>query len=177
MRLRPSTYFRLLPACALLTLAVILPAGARTTNFFERFEAGLTNWIIGDADSAGTPAYWGIVDSAFGGEGTHGGGFKAYCAGVGFAGDANAPLYRDSMRAYLTRTVDLAGYTNATLTFWYKTPAIELGYDAANVLVNSTIIWSTDLPQTTWRQVTLSLEAYIGQTNELTFLFTSDGSI
>ena len=51
---------------ALAALAVAPLARAATTNFFEGFEAGLTNWVVGDGNTLGIPAYWGPVNSAFG---------------------------------------------------------------------------------------------------------------
>jgi hypothetical protein len=156
--------------------AVVLasPAQGATTNFFEGFEAGLVNWVVGDANPSGTPAYWGPVTSTFGGEATHGGAFKAYCAATGYAGSISSPAYRDYMNAYLSRTIDLTGYTNATLSFWHKIPTIESGYDYARVLVDSTELWSTDQPRTSWQLMNLSLESYIGGIHELRFEFSSD---
>jgi len=165
-------------ACGVLAVCGLgSQARAATTNFFEGFESGLTNWIVGDANPSDTPAYWGPVNSTFGGEGTHAGAFKAYCAASGFAGSSSNPSYRDSMTAYLIRTIDLTGYTNATLSFWHKIPSIESTYDYARVLVDSTELWSTDQPGTAWQLVTLSLESYIGGTHELRFEFSSDGSV
>ena len=163
----------------LLWCAVVSAPSARaiTTNFFEGFEAGLTNWVVGDADPTGTNCYWGPVNSAFGGEGTHSGNFKAYSAATGHHGTTANPVYQNYSVAYLSRTVSLAGQTNATLSFWYKTPTIEQDFDFARVLVNSDVLWSTDQNQTTWRQVSLSLESYLGQTINLTFQFTSDVSV
>jgi len=166
---------RALIAAWLISAAFTAPAA--TTNFFESFESGLTNWIVGDGNPSGTPAYWGIVGSTFGGEGTHSGGFKAYCAGVGFAGSTVNPQYRDNMTAYLTRTVNLAGYTNATLSFWYKIPSIESCCDAARVLVGNTELWSANQVQTAWTLVSLSLEPFIGATQTLKFEFYSDSSV
>ncbi len=166
----------LLSFVAALLLAVVPSSRALTTNFFEGFEAGLTNWVVGDADPTGTSAYWGVVNSAFGGESTRSGAFKAYCAANGHGGTPAAPTYRDYMVAYLSRTVNLTGMTNGTLSFWYKTPSIEARYDFAKVLINNDVLWSTDADQTSWRQVSLSLESYIGQNVNLTFQFTSDVS-
>src|SRR5437867_5999096 len=105
----------LLLACGVFAAMVFTsPAHGATTNFFEGFEAGLTNWIVGDANPSDTPAYWGPVSSTFGGEGTHGGLFKAYCAAVGYAGSISSPGYQNNMIAYLIRTIDLTGNTNAT---------------------------------------------------------------
>jgi hypothetical protein len=150
---------------------------AATTNFVDGFENGLTNWVAGDGNPSGTTVYWGLVDSAFGGEGTRGGASKAYCAAFGNGGTTAAPVYQDDMSAYLSRTVDLRGYTNATLSFWSKIPSIETGYDFARVLIDTTEIWSTDRAQTSWTNVVLSLETFVGGTRSLKFEFFSDVSV
>ncbi len=165
---------------ALLLLIALLTATtgrSATTNFFEGFESGLVNWVVGDGNPAGPPAYWGVVNAAFGGEGTHGGSAKAYCAAVGYAGSTTSPNYTNDMTAYLSRTISLAGYTNATLSFWSKIPGLEATYDHARVFIGSTEVWSTDQPQLAWTLVTISLEAFIGATQTLTFQFTSDTSV
>ncbi len=159
---------------AVLALCFTTPVRAVTTNFFEGFEASLTNWVMGDANPSGVAAYWGRVDSAFGQEGTHSGNFKGYCAAIGYSGTATTPSYRSNMFAYLARTVSLVGQTNATLSFWYKTPSIETDWDFARVLVNSDVLWSTDTEQITWRLVELNLEAYLNESITLTFQFTAD---
>jgi hypothetical protein len=161
----------------LVLLASPLKTRAATTNFFEGFEAGLTNWVVGDADPTSVPAYWGIVNSAFGGEGTHSGNFKAYCAGIGYGGSTNSPAYTNYMISYLSRTVNLSGMTNATLTFWSRIPDIETDYDYARVFINNTELWSTDQPQANWTLVTLNIEQFIGATQVLTFQFLSDSTI
>ncbi len=171
MRVRDIPFITLL--CIALTGQA---ARAATTNFFEGFESGLTNWVVGDGNPNDTPAYWGIVNSSFGGEGTHSGSFKAYCAGTGYAGTAASPAYRDSMTAYLARTINLGGYTNATLSFWYKLPGIEGSYDFARVFIGTTELWSKDAAQAAWTNVTLSLESFIGTTQALKFEFKSDAS-
>ena len=161
----------------LVLLASPLKTRAATTNFFEGFEAGLTNWVAGDADPTSVPAYWGIVDTNFGGAGTHSGNFKAYCAGVGYGGSTNNPAYTNYMISYLSRTVNLVGMTNATLTFWSRIPSIESDYDYARVFINNTEVWSTDLPQANWTLVSLNLEQFLGATQVLTFQFLSDSTV
>jgi len=164
-------------AAVWLILIACLRCSAVTTNFFEGFESGLANWSAGDSNSVGTLAYWGAVNSNFGGEGTHSGSFKAYCAGVGFAGSTNSPLYQNNMTAYLQRTINLSGYTNATLKFWYKIPSIESNYDRARVFMDGTLLWSRDLATATWTQTNLSLQLFIGGAHTLRFEFSSDGSV
>ncbi|MFM1767841.1 MAG: hypothetical protein RJA22_370 [Verrucomicrobiota bacterium] len=164
---------------AMLALALSLarPAGAATTNFFTDFEVPLSGWVLGDGNPAGTLCHWGVVDAAFGGEGARGGAFKAYCAAVGYSNTVASPFYRDNATAYLARTVDLTGYTNATLSFWSKIPSIEAGYDVARVYVDATEIWSTSQAQTNWTQVTLGLESHLGGVRNLKFEFLTDGSV
>jgi len=171
---KPSLFRR-----ALLSLLLVAVPWSRaaTTNFFEGFEAGLTNWIVGDGNPTGNPAYWDIVNSSFGGEGTRSGSFKAYCAATGFAGTSNNPSYTNYMSAYLTRTIDLTGYTNATLSFWSKIPSIEAGWDFGRVRVGNDEVWSSDVVHSNWTLVTVSLESFIGATQILTFEFTSDSSV
>ncbi|MEO5802348.1 MAG: hypothetical protein ABIR24_02375, partial [Verrucomicrobiota bacterium] len=148
------------------------------TIFSDGFENGLsTDWQVGDANLAGTPAYWAVVDSAFGGELTHGGTNKVYCAGVGFGGTTVAPKYQDSMSAYLLRSIDLTSYTNATLSFWFKIPSIEATYDFAHVYMDQTEIWTRDATATSWTQTNLSLSGFVGGVHTLKFEFTSDTSV
>ncbi len=178
VRMRNSFTLRWLRvSLATILLATVL-GRAGTTNFFEGFEGVLNPaWSVGDANASGTPAYWAIVDSAFGGEGTHGGGGKIYCAGLGYAGSTSTPTYRDSMSAYLQRSINLTGYSNATLSFWFKLPGVESGYDSANVYLDSTLLWSSDIAATGWTQVVLSLDAFVGGTHTLKFEFTSDTTV
>ena len=173
---------KILKLCRLSLFILLLIAGpsatrAATTNFFEGFESGLTNWVVGDGNPTGPPAYWGAVNAAFGGEGAHGGSAKAYCAAVGFAGSTASPNYTNDMTAYLSRTISLAGYTNATLSFWSKIPGLEATFDFARVLIGSTEIWATDQPQLNWTPVSLSLESFLGATQTLTFQFSTDVSV
>jgi len=163
-----------------LLLAVFLAPklSAQNTIFSETFENGLNGWLVGDNNIDGPPAYWGIVNLTFGGEGqfTPGGSFKAYCAAVGYVG-TTSPNYQLDMSASMERTLDLTGRTNATLKFWYKIPSIETGFDSAKVLIDDVELWSRDTPQAaTWAQVVLSLESFVGSPHTLKFLFSSDES-
>lgn len=155
----------------------ILP-GSAATIFSDGFENGLdANWQFGDNDIGGTPAYWGVVNFAFGGENTHAGTNKIYCAGIGFAGTTTAPKYQNSMSAYLLRSIDLTGYTNATLSFWFKIPSIETNYDYARIYMDDTEIWIRDRAATVWTQTNLSLGGFVGGVHTLKFEFNSDTSI
>jgi hypothetical protein len=167
---------------ALVSTAVLLMlfsgqrARGAATIFSDGFENGLNGWQVGDNNPAGPPAYWGIVDSAFGGQGTHGGTNKLYCAANGYTGTAVSPLYVGGMGAFAMRSLDLSAYTNATLSFWHKIPSIENIWDTAKVFIDNTELWSMASTQTGWTQVNLSLDAYVGGIHTLSFQFASDNS-
>jgi len=164
-------------AAIVLLLALVLqrPAGAQTL-FSEGFE-GLfpgTDWTVGDDNGGGTTAYWDDVNAAFGGEGTHSGSSKGYCAGFGFSGTATAPHYQDSMISFMRRTLDLSGQTSANLIFWYKIPSIETDYDFCSVFIDSVEVWRRDTPATIWTQAIINLTAFVGGSHTLSFEFSSD---
>ena len=96
---------------------------------------------------------------------------------VNRAGTSSAPSYQNDTTAYLLRSLDLTGYTNATLTFWSKIPGIESSYDFAGVFIDNFQLWSRDTVQTAWTQVTLSLDQYVGSPHTLKFQFTSDNTV
>jgi HYR domain/Immunoglobulin domain/Immune inhibitor A-like, MAM domain len=162
----------------LLRFVPLLPAD--TVIFTEGFEGAFPGpWSVGDNNASGAPAYWDDVNSSFGGEGTHSGNWKGYCAGIGYAGATDSPTYQNQMTSYLARTIDLSGFDAATLTFWYKIPSIESGWDFARVYIDSidtTQIWSSSSPATSWALVTLDLSAFVGGSVTLRFEFTSDAS-
>ncbi len=163
-----------------LALALVPKLSAQTVILSDGFENGLNGWLAGDnnIDPPGAPCYWGVVNSAFGGRGVHSGNNKLYCAAVGYVGDTTAPLYQPNMAASLSRTMDLTGYTNATLSFWHRIPSIEgAEFDFVQVLIDNTIVWSTNARITSWTQVVISLEPFIGASHNLQFLFVSDSSV
>src|SRR5688572_12792553 len=89
-----------------------------TTVLYEDFEGvfpGGNGWSVGDSNAAGVSAYWDDVAEGFGIGSVHSGGgaWKGYCAGFGYTGTTAAPRYRDSMTAYMSKTVNLAGFSTA----------------------------------------------------------------
>lgn len=163
-----------------LTIALVPKLAAQQVILSEGFENGMNGWLAADnnIDPPGTPSYWGVVNLAFGGEGVHGGTNKAYCAAVGYSGSTASPNYQPNSTATLSRTIDLTGYTNSTLSFWHRLPSIEGDeFDYVQVLIDNTIVWSKNLPITSWTQVTLSLEAFIGASHNLQFVFVSDATV
>ena len=88
-----------LPGTATLNLTIQPASVALTTNliFSEGFESNFpSGWQVGDANTAGVPAYWGSVSSPFGGVTVPDGSRMGYCAGVGYNGTSvsliNAPF-------------------------------------------------------------------------------------
>lgn len=167
----------------LIMFSVASKVDAQTVIFSEGFENGLNNWLAVDTDidSPGLPSYWGVVDSAFGGEAVHSGTHKAYCAAVGYSGTTLSPSYQLNMAATLSRIIDLTGYTNATLSFWHRLPSIEeppsgFLYDFTVVLIDDKIVWSNEVRVASWTQVSLNLDAFLGGQHNLQFIFVSDRS-
>ena len=114
------------------------------TILSEDFEGNFPSdngWAVADANSSGIAAYWGAVDSAFGGEGTQSGSKKGYCAGVGFAGTTTMKSFA---RSKILRTVwDSArsAKTSSTGHFFSAAP-----YPAGTRTVNRYGRWSTVSP-------------------------------
>ncbi len=149
------------------------------TVLSEDFESGsmATNgWTVGDSNALGTPAYWNAKTSAFGGEAPHGGGWKGYCAGTGYGGDTSNPTYQNDMTAYMYRTIDLTNYVAATLTYWHLMPSTEASVDVGRAYIDSTVVGSRSITQTTWTLQTVDLDVFLGGTHTLKFEFTSNSS-
>jgi subtilisin family serine protease len=162
-----------------IVIAVSLIAGpfakGQTTLVSEGFEGAFPgSWSVSDQDPDGSPAYWGDVPSGFGTISPHSGTWMGYCAGVGFVGPTFAPNYASSMTAVMQRSVNLAGATGASLTFWYNIPSIEDPFDFCLVVVNNTEEWRQGIPTVGWQQATISLDAYVGGTATIIFGFLSD---
>jgi hypothetical protein len=153
-------------------------AVAQTTVLFEGFEGAFPGaWSVGDSNPSGVAAFWDDVDAAFGGEGAHTGNWKGYCAGIGFTGTAANPQYRTNMTAFMSRSIDLSGFTQATLRFWHKVPSIESGFDLCRVYIGGTGIWTNSTAVASWTQVALDLDAYVGGIHTLRFEFSSDFTV
>jgi hypothetical protein len=177
-----NTMGRLSVLCGLFVIFIIVfnhaTSAEAATVLSEGFEGAFPgSWSVGDANSRGTAAYWDDVDSAFGGEGTHGGSWKGYVADNGNAGNSTSPAYQNSMSAYMKRNIDLTGSSSATLSFWYKIPSIEANWDYCRVFIGSTKVWERSASQGSWTQVTINLNSYAGSIRELKFQFDSDSSV
>jgi hypothetical protein len=154
---------------------------SQSVIFREDFEGSFPgSWIVADANPEGLfDAYWDIVNvTEFGTPPLRPAGqFVAYCAGVGYGGFETTPLYQDHMAAVMQITVDLRGYTSASLSFWQSIPSIEEGPDTCVVSIDDTPVYfrSTDLFP--WTQETIDLTPYVGSTRTLGFWFISDESV
>jgi hypothetical protein len=177
---------RLLPAtvAALVVLIMFLTGGraAAQTNvlFREDFEGNFPQdggWNVGDQNDEGDPAFWDDVSLfSFGSPPPNGSEWVGYCAGVGYGGNAFQPFYQSYMTAFMSKTLDLRGYTSATLTFWHTVPSIEAGIDQCGVFINGQAVYFAS-DAFGWTQTTLDLTAYAGTQPELAFVFFSDESI
>jgi len=153
---------------------------AQVMIFSEGFEGSFPasgGWTAGDDDPFGPTAYWNTVDATFGGEGTHGGSRKAYCSATGFGGTAANPTYQSDMTAFMSRPINLGGYSAATLTFWYKLPSLEECCERPRVLIDNTLVWTTSGEVSAWTQATVSLNSFVGGLRTLRIEFVSDASV
>jgi len=100
---------------------------------------------------------------------------SAHCGVTQYGTETNN--YVNNMQTQLSRTVDLSGYDEATLSFWYWMNA-EYGYDGILVKANGDTIGSDNQgPTGDWFRVELSLDDYCGQGSvQITFEFYSDYS-
>src|ERR1051326_8012527 len=99
------------------------------------------------------------------------------CAGAGCAGPAAQPAYRDSMTAFMQQSLDLTGFTNAILSFWYRIPSFERCCDSAAVYLDGTPVWSHPTPNASWQQASVVLDSFLGARHTLRFEFASDDSV
>jgi len=81
------------------------------------------------------------------------------------------------MLGIMAKTIDLRGYSSATLTFWHIVPSIESGVDACFVAIDQTDVYARYFPLASWTQQTINLTPYVGATHTLSFQFVSDFSV
>jgi subtilisin family serine protease len=164
-------------------LALMLSAASfargQTVILAENFEGDFpgASWSVTDFEPEGDPAFWDDVHTSFGSVAAHAGSWKGYCAGAGFSGTTGSPRYQDDMFAEMYRSVNLAGGTSASLTFWYNIPSIEAGVDICAVFVDETVVWSRSSSSVGWQQANIDLTAYVGTTHTISFVFSSDFSV
>jgi len=165
-----------------LLLLPVLPtnyakANSSTVTIFSEdfegvFEDGHNGWSLGNDrcyQHQCSEERWGKVTSSFGGEGTHSGNWKAYCAAEGYEGTSSAPTCPPSTRPYMKISVDLSDYSEATLSFWMKIPSLGEGDNT-----NLRLTYPADelmgfAPCTDWWQFTYDLTPWCGSENYLGF--------
>jgi hypothetical protein len=172
-------------------MSIVMAGRAEITILLDNFEySTLTNnWTVYDGFDPQDPPdiAWGIVNSAFGSEGTHGGSNKVYCAAVGYLGSSVSPQYSDvesgvDQRVVMERPVDLRGLSDATLAFWYKVQIPESEFtDYFDVYVDDRRVFSSrdfdvTYPVSVWTQKTIPLAQFAGGLRILRFEFECDGS-
>ena len=166
--------------CALVA-ALILCFGAfggraQTVLISEGFEGAFPNsWSVVDSPDPGV--YWKDEPSSFGSVPAHSGGWKGYCAGIGYGGTSTSPTYTNNMADSMSQSVNLTGYTGANLSFWYNIPSIETFYDHFRVYVDATVVLDTNGATAGWMYATVPLNAYLGGTHTVRFELDSDVSV
>ena len=102
-------------------------ARAQTNLFTEGFEGAFpgASWTVGDSNASSGLVFWDDVNSAYGSIAARTGGWKGYCAGISNTVFNPTATYSNNMLAYMSRTVNLAGFTGANVEFWYAIPSIE----------------------------------------------------
>lgn len=85
--------------------------------------------------------------------------------------------YDNYMDAYMLRTVDLSGYNSPTLTFSYKMPSVEEGYDYGQIKVNGVEIKKYNKVIADWKPETINLSDYAGESITIEWSFHSDKSV
>ncbi|MCR4317024.1 MAG: proprotein convertase P-domain-containing protein [Planctomycetes bacterium] len=138
------------------------------TLLTEGFESGTTGWTLGsdpgDSDwrRQSGQQHTGSWDCAVYDLGTS----TAY----DYYWDASSGSQID-----LTRTIDLTGYTTATLSFWWRCGGETPSFDYGQVLIDSTVIQNTMNNQYSYTyQSGLNLNAYCGSSRTLKFRFIAD---
>ncbi|MBN1480126.1 VWA domain-containing protein [candidate division KSB1 bacterium] len=142
----------------------------QTQNIFqETFESGASNWSMDGSWAVGTPT-----------TGPGQGHASSQCAGTNLGG--SYPNHADD--ALVTPTINLPSVTGPDsyirLTFWewFET---ESGYDYGKVYIltdngtDRTLLDSRD-GWSDWRETMIELTSYAGESVQIEFRFTSDGS-
>ena len=166
----------LFPGLLLLLVSARVVHG-QVTILSETFESSFpaeNGWTVGDANPNGTSAFWDDVDTSFGGEGTHGGFWKGYCAGAGHGGSAIDPQDQAHMRAFMRRTIDLTGYAGAELKFWYKIPSMDDYREGLRIYIDSTVVYSRDTSAGSWSEAMVNLSDLVGASHVLNIEFSTD---
>lgn len=145
-----------------------------TEILFEDFETGIDGWSIGDSNPAGGDAHWALALAAFGGEGAYSESHKMYCS-VPYGGAPSDPTYQNYMDAYMTRTVNLIGYDDAYVLFYYKMPSLGSG-DYGQLKIGTIELQRYNTVKTSWTSSVVYLTDYAGGVIDLTWNFHSDSS-
>ncbi|MFH1924625.1 MAG: N-acetylmuramoyl-L-alanine amidase [Planctomycetota bacterium] len=161
-RLRPGVYHRRL-LCEVLEDRRLLSA----TIFSEGFEGAFpgTAWTVNTSQSR----MWDDTNYK-----AHTGSWSGYGAELG--GNNATNTYANNMSSYMERTVNLSGYTSASLSFW-RWQNTEVSFDYLRLWINGTEVFNRSTSATTWAQHSVNLDAYAGQSNVvIRFGFTSDSN-
>lgn len=152
---------------------------AATTILSDGFDGSLTGWKVA-SQSAGTD--WAVEQSGFGGVSAHSGQYMGYAAGNDFGGDPQNPVVQPGTDVVLYHAVDLTGYSNAFLSFWYNIPSLGPGSQFQVTVVNTVTGISTSNPvftsssaTTGWQQAQVNISSYAGSSQNTEFFYSGSG--
>ena len=147
-------------------------AGIERTMFSENFDA--SDWQTNSTSYAGTWNTSTYDDWPWDRTTT-----KAFSGSYSAGAQGPRTTYTDNTYSELKRTVNLSGFSSATLNFMLSTNT-EQSYDTLEVRVlrdSSITTVATYSGSTNWVARTVNLNAYVGQTITLIFRFSSDSSM
>jgi len=152
---------------------LIWEAAAEPDYFLFDFEADNGEWNVsgyGDWEWANN---YNVANFVIGETGTNLAAPTAAHSGSGMWATKMLTNYSNSgASSYLSKTVDLAGFTSPQIRFWsYEN--VNGTYDYCQLKVNNTLVWgpSWQIPSTAWVERVVDLSAYANQTVELKFEF------
>jgi len=161
-------------AVSIVTLAMVAgTASAQVDVFSSSFEGGDAAGFEGTGDwELGIPTGFDAAD--FGGPEPVGGNTGDYAWGTIIGGQHNPNTF-----STLSRTVDLTGITDASLTFFEWLDSGGNTFDMATVVVNGEELTLRDGgPTGAWREVTLDLSQFDGQSSvDISFNFETTGVV
>ena len=139
-----------------------------TTVFTEGFESGFPGvaWTV----NTNLSRNWDDTNYK-----AHGGNSSGFCSE--YQNLDNTHTYVNSLDTYMERTVNLSGYTSASLSFW-DWENTEPNADYLRLKVNGTQEFYRSNDPASWSLHTIDLKTYAGLNSvTIRFEFTSDASV
>ena len=150
-------------------------------HFVDRKYSGSSDWVQSTVEIPNTATYVGFrfySDSVTPSGGPWEGAYVDDIVLIGVVENADVHEYDDNMGSYMYRSVDLSGYTSATLSYWYWMDYSDGSYDYLEVMYFDEGVWHyVDRKNTgtsNWMQSTVEIPTsalFVG------FKFTSDTTV